>query len=151
MKIILEGLASEMEDSVRRLRVEFRVQSVSEQIPVPGEGICRVCVDAEVPVRDLYQSILTLKDDVSDDLLRELTPIIETAFVNRAGCVKNISKTPRVFVFQGCRDEVGCMDLGMFALREIPGFLSYVKSWDWLDEDPPECCSMLDVFARHPY
>ena len=74
MKIILEGLASEMEDAVERLRGEFRVQSVSEQIPVPGDGLCRICVDAEVPVRDLYQSILTLKDDVSDDLLRKLTP-----------------------------------------------------------------------------
>ena len=150
MKIILEGLASEMEDAVERLRGEFRVQSVSEQIPVPGDEICRVYVEAEVPVRDLYQSILKLNDDVSDELLDELTPIIEAAFVNRAGCVKNISSTPREFVFQGCRDEVSCMDLAMFALRDTPGFLSYVKSWDWLDEDPPECCSILDVFARYP-
>lgn len=148
MKITLEGTASEINDAVERLGDVFRIRSVSTQ--KRNDNCCSAYVDAEVPVKDLYQSVIRLKDDIPNDRLCELSLVIEKAFENRAGCVRNTSNTPGMFVFQGNRNDVGCMELAMFELRDTPGVLDYVQSWDWIDEDPCECCSILDIFARHP-
>ena len=147
MKITLEGTVPEIEDAVERLGDVFHIRSVSKQNQ--SEHCCLAYVDVAIPVKGLFQSVIRLKDNIPDDSLRTLSLVIEKAFDNRAGCVRNISETPGILVFQGNTNDVGCMDLAMFDLRDTPGFLDCVQSWDWIDEDPCECCSMLDVFARH--
>ena len=99
----------------------------------------------------MYKTVICLKDTISDELLHKLIPVIENAFANRAGSLQNVSDRPREFVFQGEESHYGCLDLGILDLGEIPGFLQLVRSWEWIDEDPDECCSMLEVFARHHY
>ena len=98
----------------------------------------------------MFKTVIRLKDAVSNERLLFLTPVIENAFTNRAGSLRNVSDHPREFVFQGNRSDCSCLDLGMLTLAEQVGFLQYVQSWDWVDERPQECCSMLDVIARHP-
>lgn len=97
-----------------------------------------------------YMTIIRLKDSVSGDLLRSLTETIEKAFVNRAGSLQNTGSNPREFIFQGGEEYYGCLDLGMFYLREVPGVMPFIKTWEWVDEDPDENCDMLEVFARYP-
>lgn len=36
----------------------------------------------------------------------------------------------------------------MLILRRQPEFLTNVKSFDWIDEDPSECCDLLELFTR---
>lgn len=149
MKIRLEGTGPELAEAVPELRKLFRISSVSRPYKNRDNELYRVYVDAELP-SDKYKAIIRLKDSVGGELLAALANTIEKAFVNRAGSLQNVSDSPREFVFQGDESHYGCLDLGMLDLREIPGFLEYVESWDWVDTDPSECCNMLEVFARHP-
>ena len=98
----------------------------------------------------MYKTVIQLKDNIAGEELLSLSAVVEKAFVNRAGSLRNVSTQPREFVFQGAESHYGCLNLGMLDLREVTGFLRFVKSWEWVDEDPDECCSMLEVFARHP-
>ena len=36
----------------------------------------------------------------------------------------------------------------MLILRRQPKFLTHDKSFDWIDEDPSECCDLLELFTR---
>lgn len=98
----------------------------------------------------MYKTIIYLKDSVGGDRLLALTNIIEKAFVNRVGSLRNVGSHPREFIFQGNEDYYGCLDLAMLSLGGTPGFLNFVHAWAWIDEDPDENCDMLGVFARHP-
>ena len=98
----------------------------------------------------MYKTIIRLNDNVSEEQLYILSQVIEKAFVNRAGSLKNVSTHSHEFIFQGDEAFYGCLNLGMFSLRRQKGFLDYIKAMEWVDEDPDESCNMLDVFARHP-
>lgn len=148
MKIRIEGTAPELDAAVDRLRREFFIQSVSRPYRNRNSELSRVYVEAELPAENEYKTIIRLKDGVSEDLLRDLTDTIEKAFVNREGSLQNVSDKPCEFVFQGDESYYGCLDLGMLALREVPGFLDFVQAWAWVDVDPDECCNMLEVFAN---
>ena len=149
MKISIEGTASELTEAVERLRNEFMVGNVSTHYKNYDNDFWRVYVDAELPP-DKYKTIICLKDDVSGNQLQYVMETIEKSFVNRAGSLRNISNNPYEFVFEGDEDYYGCLQLGMLHLAEIKGFIDYIKSFEWVDTDPNECCDMLEVFARHP-
>ena len=98
----------------------------------------------------MYKTIIHLKENIPDELLRSLASVIERAFINRAGSLRNVSTEPHEFVFQGGENQYGCLDLGMLSLGRTQGFLNFVQAWKWIDEDPDESCDMIEVFAQHP-
>jgi hypothetical protein len=98
----------------------------------------------------MYKTIITLKNDVPSDVLGSLRTHCLGAFDNRAGKLSNISHDPYTFVFEAEEKDYGCLDLGTVKLGYVKGFLPYVQSWEWVDEDPDECCDVLEVIARHP-
>ena len=98
----------------------------------------------------MYKTIIHLKDNIPDELLRSLASMIERAFINRAGSLRNVSTEPHKFVFQGGENQYGCLDLGMLSLGGTQGLLNFVQAWKWVDEDPDESCDMIEVFAQHP-
>lgn len=138
--LAFEGMVATEEDKARMRRVARGETTAKDEVAkIVAKYKC-----------EPYMFIIRLKDTVSDEQLALVTKLIEKAFDNRAGCLKNVSTEPRVFVFHGDTDARGPLDLGALALVETKGFLELVESWDYLDERPAECCNMLDVFARHP-
>ncbi len=97
----------------------------------------------------MFRTIIRLKDGIPAELLSELTKIIEGAFVNRCGELYNISTNPTEFIFESDDPNHACLDIGMFTLKRTTNFLSYVSSWDWIDEEfEGECCSMLEIYNQ---
>lgn len=95
----------------------------------------------------MYKTIITIKDTVPAETMAKIQEIVPKAFNNRAGIVKNTSKLPNVFEFEGDNGSEACLDIGMFALKKVKGFLNCVQKWEWLEDDEFECCDMLEVFA----
>ena len=95
----------------------------------------------------MYSTIIEIKSSITDDMLNKLHYIVESAFSNRAGSVKNSSNEPHLFIFTGGENDYGCLEVGMLTLKRVETFLNCVKSWKWIDEDPDECCDVLKVFA----
>lgn len=96
----------------------------------------------------MYRSIIKLKKDISPDLLSRLKENIEAAFSNRAGTVKNTGTDPYCFVFSGGEDEYGCLDLGTLELKDDKLFSDSVLNWDWIDDNPYECCDLIELFLK---
>ena len=96
----------------------------------------------------MYRSIIELKKDISPDLLSQLKENIEAAFSNRAGTVKNTGTDPYYFVFSGGEDEYGCLDLGTLELKDDKLFSDSVLNWDWIDDNPDECCDLIELFLK---
>lgn len=72
------------------------------------------------------------------------------AFQNRAGCISNTGTSPFQLIFEGEEKDIGCLELGMLALEKEKGFLSWVKSWDWIDEEEPdESCDILKEMMEY--
>ena len=97
----------------------------------------------------MYRTVITIKSDVTNDVLVGLRNEAIRAFDNRAGKVDNVSKDPYVFIFEGEERFYGCLSLGRLDLRKIKSFLNDVESWHWIDEDPNECCDILEIFAKY--
>lgn len=96
----------------------------------------------------MYSTIIELKNDISPDLLDQLKESIEAAFSNRAGTVKNSGTDPYHFVFAGELPEYGCLDLGTLELKDDKLFSNNVLKWDWIEDNPRECCDLIEVFLK---
>ena len=95
----------------------------------------------------MYSTVIAIKNSITDDMLNKLRYIVESAFSNRAGSVRNSSNEPHLFIFADDEKDYGCLEVGMLTLKRVEAFLSCVDSWKWIDEDPDECCDVLKVFA----
>jgi hypothetical protein len=98
---------------------------------------------------DMYKTIITLKSDISSDHLEAVHSLCESAFNNRAGKLSNASNNPYTLIFEGDDKYYGCLDLGTLALRREKEFIDGIQLWQWIEDDPNECCDLLEVFARH--
>ena len=96
----------------------------------------------------LYSTIIELKKDIPTDILSQLKEKIEAAFSNRAGTVKSTGTDPYYFVFAGGEYEYGCLDLGTLELKNDELFLNNVMKWDWIEDNPRECCDLIEVFLK---
>ena len=96
----------------------------------------------------LYSTIIELKKDIPTDILSQLKEKIEAAFSNRAGTVKNTGTDSYYFVFAGGEYEYGCRDLGALELKNDELFLNNVLKWDWIEDNPRECCDLIEVFLK---
>lgn len=95
----------------------------------------------------MYSTIIELKKDISPDLLSQLKENIEAAFSNRVGTVKNTSKEPYRFEFIGGEDEYGCLDIASLILDKNELFKKNVLTWNWIEDDPDECCDLIETFS----
>ena len=96
----------------------------------------------------MYKVIIELKNDISNEMLKTLEIIIESAFDNRGGKIlRSESISPYYFEFIGDDDKYGCMDLSAKILGEQKIFLENVESWKWEEQDVLEWCNLLKVFS----
>lgn len=95
----------------------------------------------------MYSTVIEIKKDISDDRLRELTNIIEQAFNNRVGKVKNTGTDVYNFTFQSPNTR-DVLELGILNLAEDRKLLDCVQNWKWIDEDPDESCDILQIFLK---
>ena len=95
----------------------------------------------------MYRTIITIKNDVTNDVLQILRNEVIRAFNNRAGKLGNASQDPYVFIFEGEEQFYSCLRLGVLTLGKTKSFLNNVDSWYWIDEDPNESCDVLEVLA----
>ncbi len=86
----------------------------------------------------MYRQIINIKKDTPADVLEKLAAIAEQEFNNRAGKLRNVSKKPYQFIFEGEEEAYGCLSLGMFELWDKKDFVAYVQDWQWIDEEPDE-------------
>lgn len=97
----------------------------------------------------MYKNVIEIRRDVPEEVLKKLSCIAEKAFDNRAGKVSNVSDSPYCFIYEGGEEKYACLEVGMLTLKKEKEFLSFVRAWQWVDEDEPqECCDMLKIFAE---
>ena len=97
----------------------------------------------------MYKTIIEFKNGLPEEKINELINLCNEAFDNRAGkAVGRMEKQNRIS-FEGGEDLYGCLGVGISDLYDISRLTQNVKSWVWIDDDPDECCDMLEVFARH--
>ena len=96
----------------------------------------------------MYKIIIEINESVSSKTLKYLNVMIENAFDNRVGKVKNSSESSYYLVYEGDESKYPCLEIGMLILRWQTKFLTDVKSFDWIDENPSECCDLLELFTR---
>lgn len=96
----------------------------------------------------MYSTEIEIKNDVSSEMLNQLKVIIENAFSNRVGIIRNTSNELYRFRFAGGDMERGCLDIGLLTLKDEKKFISNVSSWQWIDhEEPDESCDILKEFS----
>ena len=96
----------------------------------------------------MYQAIIEINNNVSGDILISMKNIIESAFDNRIGRIKNSSLEPYLLIFAGDENKYGCLEVGLFSLKKHTGVLKNISSLKWVDKDPSENCDMLEVFSK---
>ncbi len=100
----------------------------------------------------MYRTIIELKQGLSDSEYARIKTLIERAFRNRAGSVKNSSQEKYLFVFETEEHDLFCC-LGIANLSlDKKGFCSYFEKWLWEeDEDPSENEDLKKMFMdfRH--
>lgn len=98
----------------------------------------------------MYRTFIKIKKDIAPEQLPILTKTIIDNFNNRAGRVENLSTNPYEFVFEGEGEPAfECIQLAIAELTE-PEFMTFVKAWDWIDdEDPDDCCSVINSYNKH--
>lgn len=96
----------------------------------------------------MYRNVIDIRREVPGDVLKMLLAAANNAFNNRAGRVKNVSTSPYRFVYEGGENEYGCLEVGMLNLKKEKGFLDCVSAWQWVDDDPDECCDLLKLFKK---
>jgi hypothetical protein len=96
----------------------------------------------------MYRNVIDIRREVSSDVLKMLVAKADKAFNNRAGKVKNTSVSPYRFIYEGGEKEYGCLEVGMLNLKRESNFLSFVSAWNWIDDDPDECCDLLNLFLK---
>lgn len=95
----------------------------------------------------MYRSIIEIKKSVNGEVLQKLRETAEKAFDNRAGKAENSSTDSHRLVFERGEDKYGCLDLGVLNLGKNKSFVENANSWQWLEDDPGECCDMLELLA----
>ena len=96
----------------------------------------------------MYKNVINIRKEVPIEILKNLETIATEAFNNRAGRVKNTSTLPYRFIFEGGENDYGCLNLGILTLRERKDFVSYISSWNWIDEDDPvENCDVTEELS----
>ena len=98
--------------------------------------------------RVIYKSVIAIRHDIAETQLQRVRAVAEAAFQNRAGCVKNISEAPYQLVFAGGEGEYGCLEVGMLNLKRESDFFPFLSAWQWIDEDPDECCDLLKLLQK---
>ncbi|RHO81432.1 hypothetical protein DW058_12010 [Clostridiaceae bacterium AF42-6] len=96
----------------------------------------------------MYRNVIDIRREVPKDTLKRLVAIADKAFNNRAGKVKNVSRSPYRFIYEGGESEYGCLEVGMLNLKREADFLNFVSAWEWVDDDPNECCDLLKLFTK---
>jgi hypothetical protein len=96
----------------------------------------------------LYKNVIDIRTEVPNDVLKVLVTKANAAFNNRAGRVENVSTSPYRFIYEGGENEYACLEVGMLTLKKESDFLSFVSSWQWIDDDPDECCDLLKLFNK---
>ena len=96
----------------------------------------------------MYKNVIQIREEVPKEDLSVLSSIAEGAFNNRAGKVENVSDSPYQLVFQGGENDYGCLEIGMLKLKKEATFLEHLSGWQWVDEDPDECCDLLKLFIK---
>jgi hypothetical protein len=99
-------------------------------------------------VRLMYRNVIDIRKEVPNDVLKVLVAKADKAFNNRAGRVKNVSTSPYRFIYEGGEKEYGCLEVGMLNLKKESNFLPFVSAWQWIDDDPDECCDLLKLFTK---
>lgn len=94
----------------------------------------------------MYKSVIEIRKDINPNMLTKLQAIAEGAFQNRAGHVYNMSRSQYCLSFEGSEKDYGCLELGMLHLKRNKSFLECLSGWQWIDEDPDECCDLLQLF-----
>jgi len=97
----------------------------------------------------MYKTIIEFKNGLTEEKINELVNLCNKAFDNRAGKAIGMTEKQNHISFEGGENLYGCLRLGTFAAYNISGFIQYLKSWIWIEEDPDECCDMLELFAKH--
>jgi hypothetical protein len=99
----------------------------------------------------MYSTVITFKDNTPGDILISLKETCEKAFDNRAGKAIGRCEKVNTVIFEGDEELYGCLQLGCFALEKIEGFGNgdFVLSWEWLEDDPEECCDVLEIFSKY--
>lgn len=95
----------------------------------------------------MYKSVIDIRKDVPNDVLKILVDMADNAFNNRAGKLRNTSVSPYRFIYEGGEREYGCLQIGMLSLEQEKDFLHCVSAWQWVDDDPNESCDVLEEFA----
>ena len=98
-----------------------------------------------------YRSIIEIDRNISGDALTAITTVIESAFSNRAGTVRNASNDPYVFIFGGGESEWSCLGLGDFNVAENPIIKGKISSWKWVESNSDECEDLLSLYRKHGY
>ncbi len=96
----------------------------------------------------MYKNVIDIRREVSQEDLQILMSMADKAFNSRAGKVENSSTSPYRLIYQGGEREYGCLEVGMLNLKREAKFLNSVAAWQWVDDDPSECCDMLRLFTR---
>ena len=99
----------------------------------------------------MYRTVITFKDGIPEDKLKELKATAEKCFDNRAGKTVDVSDCPNQMVFEGEWELYGCLNLGYLDLYEESGFVDYLDKWEWIDEEPGESCDLLIELALPVY
>jgi hypothetical protein len=96
----------------------------------------------------MYRNVIDIRKEVPNDVLKVLVAKADKAFNYRAGRVKNVSTSPYRFIYEGGEKEYGCLEVGMLNLKKESNFLPFVSAWQWIDDDPDECCDLLKLFTE---
>ncbi len=98
----------------------------------------------------MYRTIIELKQGLSDSEYARIKTLIERAFRNRAGSVKNSSQEKHLFVFETEEHDLFCcLGIAILDLWE-QGFDPYFEKWLWEeDEDPSENHDIQKVLREH--
>ncbi len=96
----------------------------------------------------MYKVIIELKKDISEDVLKKLTEIINSAFDSGVGKVVNSCTTSAYcFEFVGTRNEYECLDVGVGDLGEMELFLNNICVWKWEEDNEFECCDLIKLYS----
>ena len=98
----------------------------------------------------MYKVIIELKKDLSGELLKQLTEIINAAFDNRGGKVLD-SDTDSLYRFEFFGEEsmFCCLQLGLLNLGEQELFMQNVDVWEWHDDyEPEESANLKEIYSK---
>lgn len=95
----------------------------------------------------MYRTIIELKKEISDSEYARIKTLIERAFRNRAGSVKNFSQEKYLFVFETKEHDLFCcLGIAILDLWE-QGFEPYFEKWLWEEDvDPSENADLKKMF-----